>query len=361
MEVETWIDGPSSPIPNPLPADFQYQEVLPVGYMGIANSSRKGGISARMGGKRVFGTLFHPYIVGGRFAWCNGVWFVLTCLEIPTIVARIGYCSPTGGLISGKKTTYNIVLDIASANYFDDSIESHFAFLNPAYFAWILLNYSNDYSVNPATFPYPPFTESSSVPAPYYEVNLGVGAPVKKIASSTFNNLNITGLNQLDYIEIFPRPYCWSALTPYYKDGERLWSFTEGDFFEIYKFLAAFSFQEAQPYINNQLLYKAHYGTVMDLVFTIAVTRTTYYTLKTPQLPDPSWTGIKKTRTRTIDGYNFIEYAFEVKAQPCDIEITIDPAVSSTRTDAFCLDYADYNQLLNRFDNIEQRLNELPN
>jgi len=360
MEIETWIDGPSNPIPNPLPSEFSNREVYPVGYIGIANSSRRGGINAKINGKRIFGTTYHPYIVGGRFAWCNGVWFVLVCLKIPTVILQLNrytiYDAEQGwGNSSG--------ILISSAFYEDNTLESHFAFLESNYFAWI----NTETLTNPPpNYPYgvvPPRTESSSIPTSYYEVNLGIGAAVRKITASAIELLKCTALNQLSSIEIYPRKFCWSPSPPYLRDGTRIvagaWN---DDYFDMTKNLGSFSIQQCDPsLLNVKYSFPNNPQNLADFFVqeTLAPDYRRSYP-KHPILPDPSWTGIKATRTRSIEGFNFIEYAFEVKEQPCDIEITVDPVLSPSGSDKFCLEYEDYNQLLNRFDNIEQRLNELP-
>jgi hypothetical protein len=363
MEVESWIDGPSSPIPDELPADFQNREILPTGYVGIANSSRKGGISAKMGGKRVFGTIFHPYIVGGRFAWCNGVWFILVCLKIPTVILYL-YRYSINDADSGSSTNLSqTYMYISSSNYNDDSLESHFAFLQSDYFEWRDPNNLIDQRLNSPPGTTLPTVASPTLPPGYSEVNLGISSPVKKIPSSSIEILDITSLNQLNNIEILPTRWCWSNSPPYFKDGSR--NIDDGtvdnphDYYQQSKNLGAFSLQ--QPPIDGDTVLIGHFpGSSSWYTFWYRETNTVQKTIKYPIIPDPTWTGIKNSRTRNIDGFEFIEYAFEVKAQPCDIEITIDPAISSSRTDTFCMEYSDYNNLMNRFDRIEERLNELP-
>lgn len=360
MEIETWIDGPlSSPIPNPLPSEFGMREIYSTGYMGIANSSRKGGINAKMAGERVFGTIFHPYIVGGRFAWCNGLWFVLVCLKIPVVVLKLHRYSEFTPLFGNTINRYSTGIHISSAFYADTDMESHFAFLNQNYFAWSNTDFLSGYIPNSYQFPHPPRTESSFIPASYYETNLGIGCPVKKIPQATLEKVAETALPQLDAIEIIPTKYCWSELPPYLKTGERTWNSNGEDYYGQSKNLAGFSVQQCDP-THDYVEFDVFINSLLRQIYKVYESPNNYKMIYFPVLPDPTWTGIKNSRTRLIDGFQFIEYAFEVKKQPCDIEITVDPALNPLGNDKFCLEYSDYNQLLNKFDNIEQKLNKLP-
>ncbi|MFB2897261.1 hypothetical protein ACE1CI_30465 [Aerosakkonemataceae cyanobacterium BLCC-F50] len=326
MLVETWIsdNGTSTSIPAPLPSEMQNREIRTSGYGGVRNDSNyaTGKIEGWAGGRQKF-VIQHPLLVGARWAYCNGLWLIL--------IVRNRYHSMTVGF-----TVKNPVLPPGSTGRY--SVLSGWAYFLTHLSFGVYYPYKELFidAFEPYIF-HGFFDNTNNIPNHISVRQDSLNIRFKELRAEDVGAEVL--VNQVSSYDVFFRDAKYIIGT-----DQSPYSYSTG--------FVGGTIRDVSVYCTEQ---RVSWGWGLDYgLYQSGLPGT----VVTPTVSDIE-TKAKKWRVSPYNS-NFLEYAIDILNRPCPIQITVDPALNPTGDDHFCMDYQDYDGLLNSFNRIEERLNELP-
>lgn len=331
MEIETWasLDGVTSPIPNPLPPEISNRELRVSGFAGVWNSPdfQVGKIEAWVNGELI---LFfqHPLLWGARWAYCGGLYLILIVRHsFSSCFFQWQYDRPIN--------TFPFWEHHASAYYYSSFSNLPDDSFRPSYFYRFPSPYGEfKYNADPPGN-YDGVPEKTDIDIHFQKPNIFIDFQLTTAsaigAEKIINQLSGGSFSEEDtkkypYINVINWNYDVNS-----KISEIL----------IIKYDGSSRLYPGQDLTNlPEENYYNDYGQGYGLTSLIAKGEKTRFS---PFHPD------------------FMEISIKIsQVDPCPVKIAIDPAISGSGKDYFCLDYGEYNGLINRFINIDQKLDQLP-
>ena len=339
MENETWIttEAIGSPTDEQLEA-VQNRQIETIGVAGWYNGAKKAGIAAYLNGEKKF-EYYHPYLLGARWAWANGLYLVII-YRIPAQPTYLFYLAFETVTFSPPSTfkdlpwiyTPNDTIYPRAAIGFavGDSLKLYSNYSADSFFGEVINSHQEWQHIFDSRWNFAPPSSwvASIAPAGVELFSDGFSIQTKIFSAEEIlgNSLDGQILNQQERLR------CGMGISPLLYPAELV-----GENYD------------PSPMSCNNLIYALFSRVYIN--YPSYLVGVAGHNPVGPRLPDfPNC----PQRDRS---FSFKEIAIPLwfdAPDRCDIPITIDPQYRDTGY--FCMSFEEYNQLMTRFPNLRNQI-----